>query len=268
MTNNEMKVKLYEVFKTLNDEQVIELWDAYHQTLTCEVDKCFFTNTTENREAILGVCGINSVLTSVFCNNHGFNLDCEYFRFSPEEQLIEGFSLRQARRLISDEHLDAIANNLVIERETLGLPYVESIINGEQRAKLRSDVLDILQTEADEDEVIVSFDNFITETVECSKQIFTMDELEDVWFNIVSEDFSSALRDLTEAIKEEFFDLNDPYWEMTEEGIQSFEALCDSNNFHNYWIEYANYIIDTRDYDGLSEGVAEKLDDLFSRRAD
>lgn len=127
MTHNEQKDELLKVFKTLNDEEVINLWNAYHRILTCEMDECFFPNTEESRKIMFDVYGEEDVLNAIFHNNFGYNLSCEYFRFF-DEPLIEGYSIRQARKLIRDDDLDAIANNLVTEQETLGIDYIRKII--------------------------------------------------------------------------------------------------------------------------------------------
>ena len=139
--------------------------------------------------------------------------------------------------------------------------------------ELRYKVIDTVVKD-DLDNVIASFNNFLSEVRGCDEHIFMMDtDLKEIWFDMLGDDddFMKQMTTLYEAIKSGNFHLTDCYWEMpTEDGhrfgsdIRSFNELYESWNFALLENDYADYLITTRDYEGLSTPVACQLDKLFA----
>lgn len=138
--------------------------------------------------------------------------------------------------------------------------------------ELNERVLDIVASYCIGDEIVSSFNTFMTDTRGCDEQIFRMDnDLEEVWFGVCNNNlnFLEQMQKLSTAISRHDFSLNDPYWEFADYGsdemtIRSFSAPTGSKNFIVYQYEYAEWLIRYRDYDFI-EDAEGPLNDLFAQ---
>ena len=247
MTHEMQIEKLYECFVNLSDEQTIELWNTYHTVITCDMEKCFYANTKEMRDFVFGAFNDDDVLVAIFHNNHGFNLDCEYFRFFGNEPLIEGFSEKQAARLIRGvdcNSLIGIAHDLVDEQDSLGLPYVKEFIH---------DVRDIRR---DVEKYLMSIDPMYLAELYC-----------DYWNATHKGDMSYGgwdyfIRDMDSF--DEDFGCDTPY----EVATYILRSVPHFDPNHNYYKMYRNYLVTSNDildlinFTDLVDHIVNELDPM------
>jgi hypothetical protein len=200
---------------------------------------------------------------------NGKDLDKEYFVHS-------GFYAPGFKTFNYDEvdkvfPFDKIADAILDSKYSVGVDYIDTVREFALE-ELRDDVIKAIINTATLDEIVSSFNEFLTETRGCDEQIFRMEtDLEEIWFGMMAEDgyFNEQMTTLYEAIRSGVFRITDCYWEMPSndghafKGIRSFNELYDSTNFARLENEYADYLITSKNYEFLPGNTENALDEVF-----